>query len=566
MLALPASLRMTLTGVATAVLLLAAVRIREPAPRPTLAVLNARVWTGDEALPWAEALLVAGDRIVAVGSSSEIRARVGDARVIDASGRFVVPGFIDAHVHFLQAGSRLASVQLREASRPEELTRRIAQFARTLPPGAWILGGDWDHHSWGGELPRRDWIDPATPQHPVWVQRLDGHMAFANTLALEAAGVTRDTPDVEGGTIERDRHGVPTGVLRDNAMALVEAVVPPPSAATEDRALEAAMGYVAARGVTSVHHMGSWEDLEVFRRARAAGRLTTRIHAAVPLATWERLRDLVAREGRGDEWLGWGSLKGFVDGSLGSHTALFHTPYEDQPTDRGLLVSEVDELERWIREGDAAGIQVSVHAIGDRANHLLLDIYERVASEHGPRDRRLRVEHAQHLRLEDIPRFGALGVIASMQPYHAIDDGRWAEELVGPRRIQTTYAFGSLLETGAKVAFGSDWFVAPPTPLEGIYAAVTRRTLDGTHPGGWVPEQKIPVEEALVAYTRSAAYAAFDETNRGVLRPGLLADFVVLDRDLSTMPPEELLEARVLRTVVGGRSVYEANETGGQTP
>jgi predicted amidohydrolase YtcJ len=557
---IPASARMILPRSSTALLLLAAVSIREPAPRPTLAVLNARVWTGDEALPRAEALLVAGDRIVAVGTSSEVRPHVGDARAIDASGRFLVPGFVDAHVHFLQGGLRLASVQLREASRPEELTRRIARFARTLPAGTWILGGDWDHQSWGGELPRRDWIDPLTPQHPVWVQRLDGHMALANTLALEAAGVTGDTPDVEGGTIERDPGGLPTGLLRDKAMALVEAAVPPPSAATEDRALEAAMGYAAARGVTSVHHMGSWEDLETFRRARSAGRLTTRIHAAVPIATWKRLRDLVAREGRGDEWLGWGNLKGFVDGSLGSHTALFHAPYDDQPADRGLLVSEVDDLERWIREADAAGLQVSVHAIGDRANHLLLDIYERVASEHGPRDRRFRVEHAQHLRPEDVPRFGTLGVIASMQPYHAIDDGRWAEALVGSRRVRTTYAFKSLLEAGAKVAFGSDWFVAPPTPLEGIYAAVTRRTLDGAHPGGWGPEQKIPVEEALVAYTRSAAYAAFDETNRGVLRPGLLADFVVLDRDLTTISPEELHDARVLVTVVGGRTVYEAED------
>jgi predicted amidohydrolase YtcJ len=547
-------------------LLIAAAGIREPAPRPTLAVLNGRVWTGDEIHPRAEALLVAGDRVVAVGTSSEIRPLVGDARVIDASGRFVVPGFVDAHVHFLAGGFRLASAQLRGVSSPEELARRIAEFARTVPEGTWILGGDWDHQSWGGELPRRDWIDPVTSEHPVWVHRLDGHMALANTLALEAAGLTGDTPDVEGGTIERDRHGTPTGILKDNAMALVEAVVPPPSAAMEDRALEAAMGHVAARGVTSVHHMGSWAELEVFRRARAAGRLTTRIHAAVPLATWGRLRDFVARAGRGDEWLGWGNLKGFVDGSLGSHTALFDAPYDDRPDDRGLPVNEVDELERWIREADAAGLQVSVHAIGDRANHLLLDMFERVASEHGPRDRRFRVEHAQHLRPEDIPRFAALGVIASMQPYHAIDDGRWAEELIGPRRIRTTYAFRSLLEGGAKVAFGSDWFVAPPAPLEGIYAAVTRQTLDGAHPGGWVPEQKITVEDALAAYTRSAAYAAFDESNRGVLKAGFLADFVILDRDLTTMPPEGPLNARVLMTVVGGKTVYEANEAEGRRP
>ncbi|HXH07992.1 MAG TPA: amidohydrolase [Vicinamibacterales bacterium] len=528
-----------------------------------LAVVNARVWTGDPEQPWAEALAVAGDRIAAVGSGDRIRSAATGARVIDARGGMVAPGFIDAHVHFLDGGFRLTSVQLRDAKTPAEFTARIRDFAATVPRGTWITGGDWDHEQWGGELPHRRWIDAVTPHHPVWVNRLDGHMALANSAALRAAGITRATPEVPGGTIVRDPDGEPTGILKDNAMALVARAVPPPSADARDRALDAAMRYVAAQGVTSVHHMGSWDDLEVFARAWKAGRLRTRIYAAVPLASWERLRDVVAAhryggpDGRGDAWLRIGALKGFVDGSLGSHTAAFHEPFADAPGDRGLLVNTPEDLFRWIRGADGAGLHVLVHAIGDRANTLLLDIYERVARENGPRDRRFRIEHAQHLRAADIPRFARLGVIASMQPYHAIDDGRWAERVIGPARIRTTYAFRSLLDAGARLAFGSDWYVAPPSPLEGIYAAVTRRTLDGRHPDGWVAEQKISVEEALRAYTAGGAYASFEEREKGVLSPGRLADFAVIDRDLTAIPPERIRDAKVTLTVVGGRIVYE---------
>ena len=519
-------------------------------------MLGARIWTGNPEAPWAEALLIDDDRIVAVGTSAEIRPRVGDARILDGSGKFVVPGFIDSHVHFLDGGFRLASVQLRDAATKEEFASRIEDFAKTVPKGTWILGGDWDHQLWGGELPHRSWIDAVTPEHPVWVNRLDGHMALANSLALEAASITRATEEVAGGAIERDGSGEPTGVLKDNAMSLVDRVVPPPSEEMRLRALDAAMRYVAERGVTSVHHMGTFDDLEVFRKAHSRTDLLTRIYAAVPLGEWERLRELVAVEGKGDRSLSWGILKGFVDGSLGSHTAAFHAPYDDQPSDRGFFVNTEDNLHRWIAGADSAGLQVAVHAIGDRANQTLLDIYERVAKENGPRDRRFRIEHAQHLRPEDIPRFGEIGVIPSMQPYHAIDDGRWAEKVIG-LRIRTTYAFRSLLAASAPLAFGSDWFVAPPTPLEGIYAAVTRRTLDDLNPGGWVPEEKLSVEEALVAYTRSAAWSAFAESDLGMLKKGFLADFVILDRDLTVIPAEEIRNARVVATVVGGEIVHE---------
>ena len=533
----------------------------EPSAAATLAVVNARVWTGDPRRPWADALAVRGDRVLSVGSSAAVRKLVAGsgARVVDAGGGMVVPGFVDAHVHFVDGGFRLASVQLRDARTPAEFAARIAAFAATVPKGTWITGGDWDHTAWGGALPTRAWIDSVTPDHPVWVNRLDGHMALANSAALRAAGVTRAARDVEGGTIVRDAAGEPTGVLKDNAMGLVDRAVPAPSPAMSDRALDAAMRYVVAQGVTTVHNMGSWDDLATLERAHRAGRLRTRVYTAVPLATWERLRDTVAARGRGDAWLRIGALKGFVDGSLGSHTAAMLEPFTDAPRDTGLLVTSPEELYAWTRGADAAGLHVMVHAIGDRAIRLQLDVFARVASENGLRDRRFRIEHAQHIAPADVPRFAALGVVASMQPYHAIDDGRWADAVIGEERARTTYAFRSLRDAGARLAFGSDWFVAPPTPLEGIYAAVTRRTLDDAHPGGWVPAQKIGVEDALRAYTSGGAYASFEEGEKGTLAPGKLADFVLIDRDITRVPPGTIRDARVVMTVVGGRVVHDRN-------
>ncbi|MGH7635774.1 MAG: amidohydrolase, partial [Gemmatimonadaceae bacterium] len=344
-----------------------------------------------------------------------------------------------------------------------------------------ITGGNWDHTLWGGELPQRDWIDAVTSETPVWIQRLDGHMGLANSVALRAANITSSTRDPDGGTIVRDAAGAPPGVLKDNAMELMARAVPDPAPGQFDQALDAAMSYVAEQGVTSVHHMGTWADLAVFERAHQAGRLRTRINAAVPLGSWERLRDRVHERGRGDAWLRIGGLKGFVDGSLGSHTAAMLEPFTDSPGDTGLLVNTVENLQAWTSAADTAGLQVVMHAIGDRAIRTYLDICERVEREHGPADRRFRIEHAQHIAPADLPRFAHLNVIASMQPYHAIDDGRWADAMIGAERSRTTYAFRSLLDSGARLAFGSDWFVAPATPLEGIYAAVTRRTLDGAH-------------------------------------------------------------------------------------
>ena len=539
-----------------------------PTPAVTLAIVNARVWTGDPRRPWADAVAVRGDRIAAVGSSAEVRKMaVASTRVVDAKGGMLVPGFHDAHVHFIDGGFRLASVQLRDARSPAEFVARVKAFAATQPAGTWITGGDWDHEQWGGELPTRAWIDSVTRDNPVWINRLDGHMSLANSAALRAAGVTRATSDVAGGTIVRDAAGEPTGILKDNAASLVDAVVPPPGDAQNDRALQAAMRYVAAQGVTSVHNMGTWGDLATFERAHAAGSLITRVYAVVPLASWARLRDTVAARGHGDAWVRIGGLKGFVDGSLGSHTAAFLEPFTDAPNDTGFLVNTPQDLYAWTSGADRAGLQVIVHAIGDRAIRTQLGIFARVASENGPRDRRFRIEHAQHIAPADIPRFAALGVIASMQPYHAIDDGRWAEKVIGPERIRTTYAFRSLRDSGARLAFGSDWFVAPPTPLVGIYAAVTRRTLDDRNPDGWVPEQKIGVEDALRAYTINGAFASFEEKDKGSIERGKLADLTLIDRDLTRIPPESIRDARVVMTIVGGRVVYENGARGeGSSP
>jgi predicted amidohydrolase YtcJ len=529
-------------------------------PPATLVVEDGRVWTGDETRPWAEAVAITGDRIVAVGSRTEIDRFIGpETQVLSAAGGLVTPGFIDSHVHLVDGGASLASVQLRDAATPAEFSRRIAEFVGEVEPDEWILAGAWDHESWGGELPHRRWIDEATPNNPVAVSRLDGHMLLANSRALELAGVDQATSEVEGGTIVRDADGTPTGILKDNAMNLVLEVIPPPSPATLDRQIDAAQRYLIENGVTTAHDMGEWSHLEAYRRAKNSGRLRLRLYSLVPLATWERLRDDVAVHGRGDEWLRTGGLKGFMDGSLGSHTAAFLDPYTDQPEDRGFLINDLADMRSWVEGADAAGLDIAVHAIGDRAIRDILDIYREVARANGDRDRRFRIEHAQHIHRDDLGRFATQSVIASMQPYHAIDDGRWAEKVIGRERSQTTYAFRALIESGAQVAFGSDWYVAPASAVEGIYAAVTRRTLDGAHPNGWVPEQKLTVAQALTAYTRAGAYASFEEDRKGRLAPGLLGDLVILDRDLTTITPEDLASARVLVTIVGGQVVFEAD-------
>jgi predicted amidohydrolase YtcJ len=528
-----------------------------------LVVLRGKIWTGDENRPAAEALAVRDGRIVAIGGNDEIAAYVGgQTRIVDAFGRRVVPGFIDDHTHFVDGGMELLGIDLRLAASKEEFVQRFGEFAAKVPAGRWILAATWDHERWpGSPLPRREWIDPVSGDHPVFVSRLDGHMALANSKALALAGVTKATPDPPGGTIVRDAAtGEPTGVLKDAAMNLVYAAVPPFSEAEIEDALRAAMKHAASLGVTTVQDMTLWDGYPVMKKLHDAGELTVRIYMRTPIASWKRQKDLVAAGGRGDEWLRFGGFKGYVDGSLGSTTALFFEPYADAPATSGIHVDDwfpEGILEQRITGADMAGFQVCVHAIGERANAEILDIYERVAASDGKRDRRFRVEHAQHLRAADVPRFAKLGVVASMQPYHLADDGRWAEKRLGAERARDSYVFRALLDAGAKLGFGSDWPVATLDPIQGLAAAVTRRTLDGQNPGGWHPDQKISVEEALRAYTATNAWAEFAEKDKGTLTRGKLADLVVLSEDPFDVAPEQLEKIQAVTTIVGGRVVYE---------
>jgi predicted amidohydrolase YtcJ len=530
-----------------------------PSAGPADLVVFGRVWTG-AAEPWAGAVAITGDTISAVGDSAEIAALAGPETIVMANGQaMVTPGFMDGHLHFLDGGFQLASVDLRPADAKAAFIERIAAFVSERKPGEWIVGGDWDHERWPGTpLPRKDWIDSVTPDNPVLLYRLDGHMGLANSAALRLAGVTRETKDIPGGVIVRDpKTGEPTGVLKDEAMGPVQAVIPEPTDEQRDAALRRALEHAASHGVTAFAHVSvPLAELGAYLRAKRAGTLTARAALYFPIESWKQVADSVERLGRGDDWVWIGGVKGYMDGSLGSTTAFFYQPYDDDPSTSGILTTPEDSMRAWIGAADSAGLQVVVHAIGERANGVLLQIFDSVSRAHGTRDRRFRVEHAQHLRREDIERFADLGVVASMQPYHAIDDGRWAEKRIGPERIKTTYAFRSLLDDDAVLAFGSDWTVAPIEPLLGIYAAVTRRTLDGKNPRGWVPEEKITVEEALRAYTAGNAYGVFAEDRRGRIAPGYLADLVLLDRDLTRVPPEELDQAAVKATIVGGRVVY----------
>ncbi len=524
-----------------------------------LIITNATIWTGNVAKPYAQSMAIADDKIIAIGEIEEVMTFVKkETKISDLAGRFVTPGFIDSHVHLMTGGRSLLSVDLRDAKTPEEFAKRVGDFAKTIPANEWILEGNWDHTLWGGELPHKDWIDDSTPENPVLIMRLDWHTALANSAALKYAGIDKNTPQVEGGTIEKDKNGNPTGILKDNAMNLVMDKMPPMTPKQKDKSFRAAMNYFLSNGVTTVHDVdGLNKDFESYTTAkkyRAAGDLQVRIYAATPLNEWQQLTEM---KNESDQWLKTGCLKGFVDGSLGSHTAAFHDHYTDKKDDKGFFINTQENLYQWVSDADKANLHIMVHAIGDSANHALLNIYERVIAENGKKDRRFRIEHAQHLTEKDITRFAELGVIASMQPYHAIDDGRWAEEYIGAERIKTTYAFKSLLATDATLAFGSDWAVAPASPLMGIYAATTRRTLDDKNPDGWVAAEKITVEQALAAYTKDAAYASFEENIKGTLEVGKLADFVVLSENITEIAPHKIKDIQVFQTYTGGQKVYE---------
>jgi predicted amidohydrolase YtcJ len=535
-----------------------------------LVLTGGKVWTVDPSRPRAEAVAVRDGRIVAVGLDADVKPAIGPkTRVIRLAGRRVLPGFHDSHVHLLGSGLRLSQVALKDAKDEAEFGRRLREFDRKLPRDTWMIGGEWDHdRTFGGKLPDAELLDKYVRARPVFLRRYDGHMAVANTAALEKAGVTAKTPDPPGGVIYRKPGSkAPTGLLRDNAMNAVEAVVPAPTPAQIGEAVRAALKEARALGVTSVQDMDGSDAatrrrlLRLYQRLARRGELTLRIDLRWPLAEWKALADLGVEANFGSGWVRIGGVKGFVDGSLGSSTAKMFAPYLNEPGSTGIYVTPLGKLREYIEEADRAGLSVAVHAIGDRANAEVLDIFKEVIAKNGKRDRRFRIEHAQHLRPAEYRRFARLGVVASMQPYHIIDDGRWAEGRIGARRCSSSYACRSLLDAGARLAFGSDWSVAPLDPLLGIDAAVHRRTLDGKHPKGWFAEQKITVAEAVEAYTLGSAYAAGQEKERGSVSVGKCADLVVLSRDiLAKQERDRIAQTRVVVTVVGGRVVYERPE------
>jgi predicted amidohydrolase YtcJ len=528
------------------------------AQQADLVVTNANIRTMDAKGTIARSMAVLGGRIIGIGSDADTKKLIGPkTRVIDAKGRLVLPGFNDAHVHFIATGAQLSQINLRDAKTPEEFVRRIREFAAKLPKGRWITGGRWDHENWTpADLPTAAMIDAATPNNPVFINRLDGHMALANSLAMRLARVGRNTADPVGGLIVRDAAGNATGIFKDVALDIIQKVIPPPGFDEMLEYAEAASLHAASLGVTSVQDMGTAE-VAVYQEALKQGKLKTRMYGCTPIDDYERWKKAEISAAFGSPMLRVGCVKGYADGSLGSRTAWMFEPYADDPRTSG-IPRDMKRLVSDIAAADKAGLQIMVHAIGDRANAATLDAYEAAAAANGPRDRRDRIEHSQHLRPQDIPRFGRLKVVASMQPIHLSDDGRWAGKRLGEKRLKSgAYQFRRLLDTGAVLAFGSDTPVASMNPLEGIYSAVTRRTNDDKNPNGWIPSQKITVDEAVRAFTYGSAYAEFQEHEKGTLEVGKLADFVIISDDIFSIDSVKIRDAKVLMTAINGEVVYD---------
>lgn len=541
--------------------------IAQSKPAADLIIINAKIWTVDKSRPTAQAVAVLGDRIVAVGMNADVDSWRGPrTQVIDAGGKLLLPGFNDAHVHFVSGGKQLDSIKLNDAPSAQEFARRIGERAKITPKGEWILDGNWDETKWSpSNMPTKELIDALTPDTPVFVSRYDGHMGLANSAALKLAGITAQTPDPPGGTVVRDAEGNPTGALKDAATDYIDKVIPPLSHDQRMKAARRALAYAAAVGVTSVQHMdASYADIAIYSELLQHGELTTRIYAAPLITHVEDQAKLGIRHAFGGPYLRIGALKAFADGSLGSGTAYFYEPFLNQGSNRGLLSDEMHPIslmrDRYL-SADAAGLQICTHAIGDEGISTILDLYADVVKAHGEADRRFRIEHAQHMAAKDFERFAQLHVIASVQPYHAIDDGRFAESHIGHDRASRTYAFRTFLDHGVRLAFGTDWEVAPLDPMLGVYAAVTRATLDGKNPNGWFPEQKLSVAEAIEAYTMGSAYAEFQENEKGSITPGKLADMVLLNQDIFSVASEKIRDVRVLKTFVGARLIFDSPDS-----
>ncbi len=543
--------------------------VAQASPAADLIITHAKVWTVDKDHPTAQAVAVLGDRIVAVGSNAEVETWRGpNTKVIDAGGKLLLPGFNDAHLHFVSGGLQLDSVQLNDATSAKEFTRRIGERARKTAKGEWILGGDWDETKWDpAKMPTKELIDAVTPDTPVFVYRYDGHLGLANSVALRMAGVTAKSQDPPGGVIVRDARGNPTGILKDAAMSAMDKVIPSLSHEQRVRAVKRALAHAAALGVTSAQDMNpDYADIAVYAELLERGELTTRMYVAPYITGVDDQAKLGIRHAFGGPSLRMGAVKAYADGSLGSSTAYFFEPFLGQPNNHGLLSDEmhpVSLMRQRMMKADAAGLQICTHAIGDQGISIILDLYADVVKAHGDADRRFRIEHAQHMAAKDFDRFEQLHVIASVQPYHAIDDGRFAEGRIGHDRSSRTYAFRTFLNHGVRLAFGTDWDVAPLDPIQGLYAAVTRATLDGKYPNGWFPEQKLTVAEAVEAYTMGSAYAEFQEKEKGSITAGKLADMVLLSDDIFSIATEKIRDVKVEKTILGGKVMWEVGSPPG---
>ena len=536
-----------------------------PAPAELL-LRNGKVFVAAGSM--AAALAVRGDRVVALGAGAEALAGPG-TRIVDLRGRLVTPGMNDAHCHLASGGVALLEVDLRGTASLAEIERRVRASAAAAGHGDWITGRGWDQTRLpAGELgpggwPTKEALDRASPDRPVYLRRVDGHTGWASSRALRLARIDARTPDPQGGEIVRDQRGEPTGILKEKAQLLVARIVPRPSPDKLRRGILAALDLAARSGVTSVQTEVDLEDLAAYRALREEGRLTVRVYGWLPLTLdWVRAFEKRGeRAASGDAWLRTGLLKAYADGTLGSRTAWMLEPYSDDPSTLGIRRIAPDEMDALVLAADRAGLQVAVHAIGDAANRMVLDAVERAEQKNGRRDARHRIEHAQVLNGADIPRFAALGVVASLQPTHATSDLRWAEARIGRARAEEgAYAWRKLLDAGARIAFGTDFSVEPLPPVEGLYSAVTRqsREFPGTPHGGWLPSQRLSLQEAIELYTEGSAYAEFQEADKGTLEVGKLADLVVWDRDLFAVAPEEILQAKPVLTVVGGRAVFDS--------
>lgn len=525
--------------------------------------LHGRIYTNDPGQPWVDAMAVRDGKIRCVGKIDYVLLECGgndpSAETIHLHGKFLMPGFNDAHVHLGSAAADMLSVRLNGVTTIEELQKRVGDAVAQHKEGEWITGSGWDHTLWPEKkFPNKEQLDAVAPKNPVFLTHVSGHVAVANSLALQHGEIKTDTPNPPGGLIERDEDGDPTGMLEeDSAMSLVSARIPDLKVDQRRRGIQMVLADAAKNGVTSAQDFSDWADFLVYVQLKEEGKLTLRITEWLPFQlSMDELQTMRAQGGTRDPWLKTGALKGFVDGALGSRTAALLAPYSDDPSTSGILTNDPDKLRSMAIERDKAGFQINFHAIGDRANRVALDVFEAVSKTNGSRDRRDRIEHAQVISPEDLPRFASLKVIASMQPSHETTDMRWAGSRVGPDRAKGAYAWASILKSGARLAFGTDYPVEPITPMRGLYACITREFPEGGPTGGWQGQEKISLDDCIRAYTSGAAYAQFEEGKKGELKAGEYADFIILSDDITKIPPKQFSKVTVLQTVVGGRIVY----------